>query len=329
MACKTLILAEHDGGALKEITWELLGMAHRLAGEAGWDAASIKAVILGEGVEQLASEIAGRGAAEVIYSDGPAFANYSSDAYDRAIEAIAKEESPDLILIGHTPNGWDVAPLVAAGLGAPLATDCSAVNMPDGKPRFTRKVFNGKFVQVVDAGGAGPCVATLQRGAAPAHEGSSQGKVRKVAPVVAVDDLQARFVAIKKGEAGAVDLTQASIIVSGGRGVGSQEKFAVIKELAEALGGQVGASRPVTDVGWLPPEHQIGSSGVTVNPKLYIACGISGAIQHIVGMRGSGYIVAINKDGDAPIFGVADIGVVGDLFEIVPALTKAAREARR
>ncbi|HET6279062.1 MAG TPA: hypothetical protein VFG08_09780, partial [Candidatus Polarisedimenticolia bacterium] len=130
MACRTLILAEHDGGAVKEITWELLGMAHRLAGEAGWDPSSIKAVILGEGVDQLAAEVAGRGAAEVIYADGPAFANYSSDAYDRAIEAIATEESPDLILIGHTPNGWDVAPLVAAGLGAPLATDCSAVNVP-------------------------------------------------------------------------------------------------------------------------------------------------------------------------------------------------------
>jgi electron transfer flavoprotein alpha subunit len=328
MACKVLILAEHEGGAIRDITWELLGMAHRLADEAGWDASAIKAVMLGEGVDALAAGVAGRGAAEVIYSDGPAFANYSSDAYDRAIEAIAKEELPDLILIGHTPNGWDVAPLVAAGLGAPLATDCAAVNLQDGRPRFTRKVFNGKFLQVVDASGSGPCVATMQRGAAPAYEGSSQGTVRKVDPVVAVDDLQARFVEIKKGEAGAIDLTQASIIVSGGRGVGSQEKFSVIKELAEALGGQVGASRPVTDVGWLPPEHQIGSSGVTVSPKLYIACGISGAIQHIVGMRGSGFVVAINKDGDAPIFGVADVGVVGDLFEIVPALTKAAREAK-
>lgn len=328
MACKVLVLAEREGGAVKEITWELLGMAHRLAGEGGWDVSAIKAMMMGEGADGAAAEVAGRGAAEVVYAEGPAFANYSSDAYDRAIEAIAEEESPDLILIGHTPNGWDVAPLVAAGLGAPLATDCSAVQIKDGKPRFTRKVFNGKFVQVIDAGGSGPCVATLQRGAAPAHEGSSQGTVRKIVPEVAVDDLQARFVEIKKGEAGSIDLTQASIIVSGGRGVGSQEKFAVIKDLAEALGGQVGASRPVTDVGWLPPEHQIGSSGVTVNPKLYIACGISGAIQHIVGMRGSGFVVAINKDGDAPIFGVADVGVVGDLFEIVPALTKAAREAR-
>jgi electron transfer flavoprotein alpha subunit len=328
MGCKALILAEHEGGAVREITWELLGLAHRLATEAGGGAADVKAMILGEGIDALAKEIASRGAAEVLYAEGPAFANYSSDAYDRAIEAMVKEESPEFVLFGHTPNGWDVAPLVAAGLGVPLATECSAATIDNGEPQFTRKVFNGKFIQVVGFGGARPAVATMQRGATPAHTGSSQGSVKKIPPVVGLDDLQARFVEIKQGAAGAIDLTQASIIVSGGRGVGAADKFSVIKDLAEALGGQVGASRPVTDVGWLPPEHQVGSSGVTVSPKLYIACGISGAIQHVVGMRGSGFIVAINKDGDAPIFGVADVGVVGDLFEIVPALTKAVTQAR-
>ena len=328
MACKVLVLAEHEAGAVREITYELLGLAHRLAGEAGWDPSGLKVAMLGEGIDGLAAEVATRGAAEVIYSDGPAFANYSSDGFDRAFEAIVRDESPELVLIGHTPNGWDVAPLVAAGLDVPLATECSAVTLKDGEPRFTRKVFNGKFVQEIDLCGARPAVATIQRGASPAHEGKTAGAVRKIPPCVAPGDLAARFVEIKKGEAGAIDLTQASVIVSGGRGLGSQEKFAVIRDLAEALGGQVGASRPVTDVGWLPPEHQVGSSGVTVSPKLYIACGISGAIQHIVGMRSSGYIVAINKDGDAPIFGVADVGIVGDLFEIVPALTKAVKEAK-
>ncbi|HYV85781.1 MAG TPA: electron transfer flavoprotein subunit alpha/FixB family protein [Patescibacteria group bacterium] len=328
MACKILVVAEQEAGAIKEITWELLGLAHRLAGEAGWAAAEIKTVVLGEGIAAAAGEIAARGAAEVIQVDGPAVAQYSCDAFDRAIEAQAKAESPEILLLGHTPNGWDVAPLLAAGLGVPLATECSAVAFEGGRPVFTRKAFNGKFVQVVEMPGARPAIATLQRGAAPAFAGKTQGTVRQVAPGFGPGDLTSRFVEIRKGQATGVDLTQAPIIVSGGRGLGAAEKFSVIRDLADALGGQVGASRPVTDAGWLPHEHQIGSSGVTVSPKLYVAAGISGAIQHIVGMRGSGYIVAINKDADAPIFGVADVGVVGDLFEIVPALARAVRAAR-
>jgi electron transfer flavoprotein alpha subunit len=328
MGCKILVVAEQEGGAVRDITWELLGLAHRLAGEAGWAPAEVKALVLGQGIDGLAQEIAGRGAAETIQADGPALAQYSCDAFDRAIEAQVKAETPEVVLLGHTPNGWDVAPLVAAGLGVPLATECSAVALEGGRPLFTRKAFNGKFVQVVDLSGARPAVATLQRGAAPAFAGTTQGTVRKVDPGFAPGDLQSRFVEIRKGDSGGVDLSQAPIIVAGGRALGSAEKFAIIKDLADALGGQVGASRPVTDAGWLPHQHQIGSSGVTVSPKLYVGAGISGAIQHIVGMRGSGFIVAINKDGDAPIFGVADVGVVGDLFEIVPALTKAVREAR-
>jgi electron transfer flavoprotein alpha subunit len=328
MAWKALVIAEQENGAVRDATWELIGLAHRLAGEAGGEASGVRALVLGHGIDQAAAEIARRGASEVIQADGEALAQYTCDGYDRAIEAVVQAEAPDLVLFGHTPNGWDVAPLVAAGLGVPLATECSAVAYEGGRPVFTRKAFNGKFVQVVDMGGARPALATVQRGAAPAFTGTGTGTVRRLEPGVTTGDLQARFVAIRKGESGGLDLSQAPVIVSGGRGLGSAEKFSVVRELAEALGGKVGASRPVTDAGWLPHEHQIGSSGVTVNPKLYIAAGISGAIQHIVGMRGSGYIIAINKDGDAPIFGVADVGVVGDLFEILPALTRAVREAR-
>jgi electron transfer flavoprotein alpha subunit len=328
MACKILVLAEHEGGALRETTFELLGLAHRLAGEAGWQASEIRAVLVGQGIGDLAKSVAGRGAAEVICAEGEAVKEYSCDGHARVLEAVIKDESPEIVLIGHTPNGWDVAPLVAAGLGVPIATECSQIAFESGRPLFTRKAFNGKFIQVIDMGGAKPKIATIQKGAAPAYTGATQGTVRAVPAGVASDQLRARFVGIKKGESGAVDLTQAPVIVSGGRGVGAADKFGVIKDLAAALGGQVGASRPVTDMGWLPHEHQVGSSGVTVNPKLYVACGISGAIQHIVGMKGSGYIIAINKDADAPIFGVADVGVVGDLFEIVPALTKAVKEAK-
>jgi len=328
MPCSILVLAEHEGGAIRETTFELLGMAHRLAGEAGWRPAEIKAVLIGLGRGEQAEGLAARGAAEVICVEGEAVADYTCDGHTRVLESVIKAETPEIVLVGHTPNGWDLAPMVAAGLGVPIATECSQIAFEGGRPLFTRKAFNGKFIQVVDMGDSRPKMATLQKGAAPAYAGTTRGTVRDSPAGVAPDRLRARFVGIKKGEGGAVDLTQAPVIVSGGRGVGAPEKFAVIKDLAAALGGQVGASRPVTDMGWLPHEHQVGSSGVTVNPKLYVACGISGAIQHIVGMKGSGYIVAVNKDPDAPIFGVADVGVVGDLFEIVPALTRAVKEAK-
>ena len=328
MGCAILILAEHEGGVVRDVTYELLGLAHRVAEERGWNASEIKAVLLGQGVEGLAREVAGRGAAEVIYIEEKAVEQYTGDGYDKALEPIVKAEAPQMVLLGHTPNGWDVAPLLSAGLGVPLATECSGIVFEGGTARFTRKAFNGKFVQVVELGDARPLLATIQKGAVAPHAGKTQGTVRTIAAGVAETALRARFVEIKKGKTGAIDLSQAPIIVSGGRGLGGPEKFAILRDLAAALGGQVGASRPVTDMGWLPHEHQVGSSGVTVSPKLYIACGISGAIQHIVGMRGSGYIVAINKDAEAPIFGVADVGVVGDLFEIVPALTRAVKEAK-
>src|SRR5262245_31404472 len=328
MPCKILILGELESGAIRDTTWELLGLAHRLASDAGWGAGEIKAVLIGQGLGEAAKSVAARGAAEVICVEGEALKDYTADGHARALEAAIQAESPEIVLVGHTPNGWEAAPLVAAGLGVPIATECSRVASEGGRLLFTRKAFNGKFVQVIDMTEAKPKIATIQKGAAAPHAAATQGTVRTLPSPVASDQLRARFVEIKKGEGGAVDLTQAPIIVSGGRGLGGPDKFGVIRDLAAALGGQVGASRPVTDMGWLPHEHQVGSSGVTVSPKLYIAAGISGAIQHIVGMKGSGYIVAINKDADAPIFGVADVGVVGDLFEIVPALTKAVKEAK-
>jgi electron transfer flavoprotein alpha subunit len=301
-------------------------MAHRLAGQAGWDVADIKALVLGRGMDNLAEKLAKGGASEVIYAEGAAVENYTSEAYGRAIEAVVREESPEVLLMSHTPNGWDLAPSVAGGLEVPIATGCSNVTFEDGKVRFHRKAFNGKFVHVVEID-ATPKMATVDKGAASPLENPSPGTVRKIDAAVE-GELKSRFVEIRKGESGGVDLTQAPIIVAVGRGVGKEDKVPLIRELADALGGQVGASRAVTDAGWLPHEHQIGSSGVTVNPKLYIAAGISGAIQHVVGMKGSGYIISINKDADAPIFGVSDVGVAADLEEIIPALTKAVKEAK-
>ena len=323
MSIKIITLAEHDGSALKEISFELLGLAHRVDEDA-----EVKTLILGKNVEELAQTLAKRGASEVLYVEGDAVESYSSDGYRRALEPVLREESPDLVLIGNTPDGWDVAPPLAARLGVPLASGCSAVTLEGGQARITRKAFNGKFVHRVSIENASPVIATIDKGVSAPHEHETSGSVRKSAAAVKLEELRARYVETRKGESGGLDLSDASVIVAVGRGVAAPEKIDVIRELAESLGAQLGASRAVTDAGWLPHEHQIGSSGVSVKPKLYIACGISGAIQHVVGMKGSGYIVAINKDSDSPIFGVADVGVVSDLFEIVPALTKAIKEAK-
>jgi electron transfer flavoprotein alpha subunit len=318
---KVLVLAEHDGKTLREISFELLGMAHQIA-----SGGSVKALLLGEGVSELASKLAERGASEVIQVEGASVRHYTGDGYRRALAPLLAAESPELILLGHTPNGWDLAPLLAADLAVPAATGCSKIVLENGKGRFTRKAFNGKFVHEIEIGGAATMVATVEKGAASPVEGAAAGSVRTVS--AAAGDVRSSHVETKEAEASGLDLSQAAIIVSAGRGIGGPDKLDVVRALADALGGQVGASRAVTDAGWLPHEHQIGSSGVSVSPKLYVACGISGAIQHVVGMKSSGYIVAVNKDADAPIFGVADVGVVGDLFEIVPALTKAVKEAK-
>jgi electron transfer flavoprotein alpha subunit len=232
-----------------------------------------------------------------------------------------------VILFSNTPSGWDVAPRVAAGLDAAYVSDCFAVENDGDQLVFVRRVFNGKLdARMLPTS---PVVATMQPGARAPFEGSSEGSVTPLEVSVAADECGTKFVEIRTAEAKGVDLTKAEIIVSGGRSLGGPEKFEeVIKPLAASLGGAVGASRPVVDAGWMPHEYQVGSSGQIVSPKLYVACGISGAIQHLVGMKSSNFIIAINKDPDAPIFEVADVGVVGDLFEICPALTKAVKEAK-
>jgi electron transfer flavoprotein alpha subunit len=325
MADRILVLATHDRGALRPGTFELLGLAHRLAAGAGRQVGSL---LLGSGVGDAAAELARRGGGEVLHVDGEALADYTQDGYGRVLEEVCASERPWLVLAAHGPVGWDVMPRLGAALGIAVATEVTDVDIADGRPRFTRKTFGGKFEARLAAEGEPPFLATVQKGAHPAIEGAPAGGVRRLPCPAASADLRTRFVEVKAGRAGGVDLTAAEVIVAGGRGVGDPQKFAVVRDLAEALGGQVGASRPVTDAGWLPPEHQVGSSGVTVAPKLYIAAGISGAIQHVVGMKGSGYIVAINRDAEAPIFQVADVGVVGDLFEVLPALTRAVRAAR-
>ena len=318
-----LVVAEIQKGKVREASLELVAFARRIGEATGRE---VKSLLMGRGVQASAEELAKQGGGEVFLADHELLANYNLDAAHAAVKAAVAAASPDLILLSNTPSGWDLAPRVAAALDAGFVSDCFNVEVDGGELVFLRRFFNGKLDSRLRATSL-PVVATMQPGATAAFSGAADGKVTKLD--VAADACGTRFVEVKAAEAKGVDLTKAEIIVSGGRSLGGPEKFQeVIKPLADALGGAMGASRPVVDAGWLPHEYQVGSSGQIVSPKLYVACGISGAIQHLVGMKTSNYIIAINKDPDAPIFEVANLGVVGDLFEIVPALTAAVKAAK-
>jgi electron transfer flavoprotein alpha subunit len=316
---KTLVVSEIKQGALREATLELVAIARGLGGE-------MHSLVLGSGIGAAAEELSKRGGGTVLAADDPALANYTLDAWSAVLRKAVDRVRPELILISSTPIAWDVAPRLAAALECGIATDVIKIE-PDGADLvFVRRMFNAKFDARVRIAGT-PRIATVQPGAVEPHAGNEPGSVARLD----AGALQSRtaFVELRTAPAGGHDLSKAEIIVSGGRGMQKPENFdSVLKPLVEALGAQMGASRPVVDAGWLPHEYQVGSSGQIVTPKLYVAVGISGAIQHLVGMKSSNYIIAINKDPDAPIFEVANLGVVGDLFEIVPAFAKAVAAAR-
>jgi len=326
-----LLVAEIQKGKLREASLELVSFARKIGEATGRE---VKSLVVGQGVSGLAEELAKKGGGEVFLADDAALANYNVDAYHAAVKAAIAAASPDILLLSNTPSGWDLAPRLAAALDAAFVSDCFNVEVERVEPSgssggelvFLRRFFNGKLDARLRPAGL-PIVASMQPGATAAFSGSADGKVTPLS--VSVGETGTQFVETKVAEAKGVDLTKADIIVSGGRSLGGPEKFQeVIKPLADALGGAMGASRPVVDAGWLPHEYQVGSSGQVVAPKLYIAAGISGAIQHLVGMKTSNYIIAINKDPDAPIFEVANLGVVGDLFEVVPKLTEAVKTAK-
>lgn len=316
-----LVVAEVSKGAIREASYELVAIARELASAGGHQ---VNGLVVGSGVGDLAKTFASKGAGKTYVVDSPAAANFNSEVYGKAIRAAAKAANASLVLISNTPSGWDVAPRVAAGLDCGYVSDCFKAAASGSDFSFVRRVFNGKLDAEVEA--KGQTVATIQPGAVAPFSGSSDGGTE----ALNVDlGAKSKFVEIKVSQSTGVDLTKADVIVSGGRGVGAPEKFPeVIKPLADALGGAMGASRPVVDAGWLDHPYQVGSSGQVVAPKLYIAAGISGAIQHLVGMKSSNFIIAINKDPDAPIFEVANVGVVADLFEIVPKLTEAVKAAK-
>lgn len=314
---RILALAARPGAP--EAGLELLGAAAQSGG------GKTAAVVLAENEASGRRAAASLPAAEVLVLLGAPGALATAEGAASALHRAAEETGADLILLPHDSFGWDAAPLLAARCGNAAATACTALRFGPEGLEAERRVFSGKFVQEVRLEGR-PAVATVEPGAFAPVEPGAPGAVRVREAALPSDGLLSRLVEIRDAPGGEADLPAARVVVAAGRGMGGPENLPLLDELAAALGGVVGASRAVTDAGWLPHDRQIGSSGVTVNPKLYVACGISGAIQHLVGMRGSGFVVAINKDPEAPIFEAADLGIVGDALEVVPALTRAVRE---
>jgi electron transfer flavoprotein alpha subunit len=311
-----LVVGEQRGGRLNRATWEAVAAAQQLGD-------SLKVAIAGSGADAAAAEIAAAEAAEVIVLEAAALAEYTADGYILALSGVIEQEKPAAVLFPHTYQTRDFAPALAARLGRSLVTDVTAIKKSDNATVYLRPVFQGKLNADVEALGPPPHLVTIQIGAFradAAKRGGSAAPIRKVNATVDASAIRQKPEAPFQEAKQAVDLSQAERIVSVGRGIKGQEHLKIAEGLAKALGAELAASRPICDAGWLPMDRQIGSSGQTVAPKLYVALGISGAIQHLVGMKGSRTIVAINKDPEAPIFEIADYGIVGDLFEVVPAI---------
>lgn len=311
-----LVVAEQRAGTLNRASWEAIAAAQSL-GE------PIKVAVLGAGIEGLAGELAAADAVEAVAVESPALADYTSDGYVLALGALISAEKPSHVFFAHTYQARDFAPALAARLGRALITDVTGVKKDGDRVVYTRPVFQGKLNADVAAEGPAPHLVTVQIGAFRADavtRGAAPAAVRTSNISVDASTIRQKVEAPFKEAQQAVDLSQAERIVAVGRGIKGQEHLKLVEDLAAAMGAEIAASRPICDSGWLPMDRQIGSSGQTVAPKLYVALGISGAIQHLVGMKGSRVIVAINKDPEAPIFEVADFGIAGDLFEVVPAM---------
>ena len=317
------VVLEDRNGRLGRISFEAIGAANILAAQSG---TKPTAIVIGLQTEALAKEAASKGVAKVIRIEQALLSPYTADGYTAALQQFIAAESPGYIVFPHTYQVRDYAPALAARLGRVLIGDVTAI--ADG-PTFIRSLMQGRLSGSYKPSGSGPCLLSVQSGAFRAAESdSSSAEVATFTPTIEPSQIRTKPGEPFRGTAQTVDLGSAPLIVAVGRGIKEAENLPLVQDLAAALGAEVAASRPICDNGWLPIERQVGSSGQTVAPKLYLAVGISGAIQHIVGMKGSQCIVAINKDAEAPIFEVADYGIVGDLFEVVPALTDAIKSAR-
>ena len=326
MADHIVVYAEHQGGKLTRSTWEALAAGQHLAQALG---TKVRAVILGNDCSSLAAELAAIDVQEVLTVDSPLLAEYTADGHTLALRKVIEEQKPRLVVFSHTYQVRDFAPKLAAAMSRGLVSDCLGCRKEGEKLIFVRQVFQGRYCADVELAGEAPYFVSFQ---AAAFREDAVKRGASAAPTSSLNvQIAAEAIRAKPGERfreakQAVDLTQAELIVSVGRGIKAAENVELAKKLADVLGAELGASRPICDSGWLPMDRQIGSSGQTVAPRLYVALGISGAIQHMVGMKGSRTVVAINKDKEAPIFEVATYGIVGDVFEIVPPLIEEIKK---
>ena len=323
-----IVVVEQREGKLNRVSWETIAAGQALAAQTGW---TLEAAVLGSGVTAITGEIAAKKVAKVYAIESPQLDPYTPDAFSFALKEFLQKHPARLVLMPHTYQVRDFVPKLATALQTTVISDAIGYKFEEGKLIFTRQMFQGKFVADVSFAGAGPCFVTFQNGSFRAdtvEAAATPTPVETVNVEIPADIMRNHPQEVFQEAKQAVDLTQAEIIVSVGRGIKEQKNIELAQQLADALGGELGASRPVCDNGWLPMDRQIGSSGQTVAPKLYLALGISGAIQHIVGMKGSRSIVAINKDSEAPIFEIADYAVVGNLFDILPPLIEELKKAR-
>jgi len=311
-----LVLVEHRQGEIRDITFEMLMKGKTLSEKTG---GPLTALLLGNNVGEMAEQLKNR-ANRVLLIEDQKLENFNSETYQRVLGNVVEQEKPSLLLIGHTAFGMDLAPSLATQMNTPLATDCIDVMMEDDQVKAIRQTYGGKLNVEVCLRPGERSMVTIRPASFSVEEYSMAGEIARVASPLMEETASKRFLEYMEAAAGEVDITQAEILVSVGRGIKDPENIPIVQELADSLGAALSCSRPVVDKKWLPKDRQVGTSGKTVKPKVYIAIGISGAFQHAAGMKGSGTIIAINKDPKAPIFNIAHYGIVGDLFKIVPSL---------
>jgi len=325
MVGDVLVLAETEDGELDSLSFEMLGLAREVADHLK---AKVLVLLMGQGLEKAADTLSQNGADEVLLMEHPSLKHYNPKLYVRNVVEVIKRYKPNLFLLGYTHIGMEIGPAVASRLGAPLVSNCIGISIEKDSLRFVKPLYYGKICGKICVEKAEHIVVSVQKGAFPVKD--LRGTKAPITRVAATIDEKTRVEVLEviKQVKGEVDLTKAEIIVAGGRGLKEAKNIRLLKELADALGGVIACSRPLVDFGWLPPEYLVGLSGKTVRPKLYIAVGISGAPQHIVAMKDSKVIVAVNKDPSAPIFRIADYGIVGDLFQVVPILIEEAKRLK-